>query len=63
MCINLSKRIDMDFKNRKKKKFDRYNALLIVMLAVFSVIIARLTTLQVIMGEEYAERANDEFID
>ncbi len=62
MCINLSKRIDMDFKNRKKKKFDRYNALLIVMLAVFSVIIARLTTLQVIMGEEYAERANDEFI-
>jgi len=52
----------MDFKNRKKKRFDRYNALLIVMLAVFSVIIARLTTLQVIMGEEYAERANDEFI-
>ncbi len=41
----------------KGKKFNRYNSLLIIMVAIFSVIIAKLYYLQVYNGEFYKDKA------
>lgn len=46
--------------NSKKKKFNRYTGLILVMCAVFTLIIAKMVELQFIKGEEYAERANSQ---
>lgn len=49
----------MNFKS-KKKKFNRYTGLVVVMCAVFALIISKMVELQFIKGEEYAERANSQ---
>lgn len=49
----------MNFKS-KKKKFNRYTGLIVVMCAVFTLIISKMVELQFIKGEEYAERANSQ---
>jgi len=43
---------------KKKKVFDRYTILFIVMLLIFSGILAQLTYLQVVRAEDYKEKAN-----
>jgi penicillin-binding protein 2 len=48
--------------NKKKKGFNRYTGLLLVMILIFSLLINQMVNLQVIHGEEYALRANTEFI-
>lgn len=48
--------------NKKKKKFNRYTGLLIIMIMIFSLLINEMVTLQMIHGEEYSARANVEFI-
>lgn len=47
---------------KKKKEFNRYTALLLVMLIVFSAIVSRLAVLQVVKAEEYKEKANTKAI-
>jgi penicillin-binding protein 2 len=48
----------MNKKNKNKNKFSRFNALVIIMLLVFSTIISRLVNIQVVNGEVYKETAN-----
>lgn len=49
--------------NRKRKKgFNRYTGLLIVMILIFSILINEMVSLQILHGEEYYARANVEFI-
>ena len=45
-------------KNKNKKEFSRFNALVIIMLITFSAIISRLVNIQVVNGEVYRETAN-----
>ena len=40
--------------NKKKKKFNRYTGLLIIMIMIFSLLINEMVTLQMIHGEEYS---------
>ncbi|HEY8805066.1 MAG TPA: penicillin-binding transpeptidase domain-containing protein [Clostridium sp.] len=44
----------------KGKKFNRYNVLVVIMLAIFSIIIASLYNLQVLNGQYYKNTANTE---
>lgn len=48
----------MKKENKKKNEFSRFNALVIIMLIVFSAIISRLVNIQVVNGEVYRETAN-----
>jgi penicillin-binding protein 2 len=48
--------------NKKKKEFNRYTALLLIMLIVFAAIISRLTVLQIVKADEYKEKANTKAI-
>lgn len=48
--------------NKKKKRFNRYTGLLIIMILIFSLLINEMVNLQLIHGEEYSARANVEFI-
>lgn len=48
--------------NRKKKRFNRYTGLLLIMILIFSLLINEMFNLQVIHGDEYFARANVEFI-
>ena len=52
----------MNLGNKKKKKFNRYTGLLLIMVVVFSLLINQMFNLQVIHGDEYFARANVEFI-
>ena len=52
----------MKFEYKKKKKFNRFTGLIIVMVVIFSILINQMFQLQIISGDEYAERANTEFI-
>ena len=45
-------------KNKNKNEFSRFNALVIIMLLIFSAIISRLVNIQVVNGEVYRETAN-----
>ena len=44
--------------NKKKNEFNRYTALLLIMIIVFTGIISRLAVLQIVKAEEYKEKAN-----
>ena len=46
----------------KKKGFNRFTALVIIMMLLFSTIVARLSYLQVVSAEEYKELANNKSI-
>jgi penicillin-binding protein 2 len=48
--------------NKKKKEFNRYTALLLIMLIVFAAIISRLAVLQIVKADEYKEKANTKAI-
>ncbi|WP_312887197.1 penicillin-binding transpeptidase domain-containing protein [Clostridium lacusfryxellense] len=48
----------MSPKNKKDKEFSRFNALSMIMILIFVVIISRLINIQVINGEVYKEKAN-----
>lgn len=52
----------MKFEYKKKKKFNRFTGLIIVMALIFSLLINQMFQLQIISGDVYAERANTEFI-
>lgn len=52
----------MKFEKKNKRKFNRFTGLLLVMVLIFGILINKMVQLQVIHGEEYAERANTEFI-
>jgi len=52
----------MKFEYKKKKKFNRFTGLIVVMILIFSMLIIQMFQLQIINGDEYAERANTEFI-
>lgn len=52
----------MKFEYKKKKKFNRFTGLIVVMALIFSMLINQMFQLQIISGDEYAERANTEFI-
>lgn len=45
-------------KDKNKKEFSRFNALVIIMLIIFSAIISRLVNIQIVNGEVYRETAN-----
>ncbi|HBT19008.1 MAG TPA: hypothetical protein DEA52_03025 [Clostridiaceae bacterium] len=47
---------------KKKKRFNRYTGLLMIMVLVFSLLIREMVNLQVVHGESYYARANVEFI-
>ena len=42
----------------KGEKFNRYNVLLVIMVAIFSTIIVKLYYLQVLNGQYYKDKAN-----
>ncbi len=42
----------------KRKKFNKYNALIVIMVVIFSIIIAKLYYLQVLNGKNYRKMAN-----
>jgi penicillin-binding protein 2 len=46
----------------KKKKFSRYTALMIVVLMLFSILISRLSYLQIVKAEEFRELANNKSV-
>ncbi|MCM0648960.1 penicillin-binding transpeptidase domain-containing protein [Clostridium swellfunianum] len=48
--------------NKKKKEFNRYTSLLIVMALVFTAIVSRLAVLQIVKADEYKEKANTKAI-
>jgi penicillin-binding protein 2 len=48
--------------NKKKKEFNRYTALLLIMFLVFTGIVSRLAVLQIVKAEEYKEKANTKAI-
>ena len=50
----------MNRRDEKKKEFSRFNALAVIMLAIFSTIIWRLVNIQVVNGELYRETANQQ---
>ncbi|WP_291642953.1 penicillin-binding transpeptidase domain-containing protein [Clostridium sp.] len=45
-------------KNKEKNQFSRFNALVIIMLIIFTAIISKLVNIQVVNGEGYRETAN-----
>ncbi len=47
---------------KKKKIFNRYISLLIIMILIFTAIISRLTILQVVKADEYKDKANTKAI-
>jgi penicillin-binding protein 2 len=48
--------------NKRKREFNRYTALLLIMLLVFAAIISRLAVLQIVKADEYKEKANTKAI-
>jgi penicillin-binding protein 2 len=47
---------------KKKKEFNRYIAVLLIMMFVFAAIVSRLVFLQIVKAEEYTEKANTKAI-
>ncbi|WP_258280649.1 MULTISPECIES: penicillin-binding transpeptidase domain-containing protein [unclassified Clostridium] len=47
-------------KNKNNNKFSRFNALIVIMISIFSVIIFKLVNIQVINGRVYMETANQQ---
>ncbi|MCJ7688390.1 MAG: penicillin-binding protein [Clostridiaceae bacterium] len=45
-------------KNKEKNQFSRFNAMVIIMLIIFTAIITRLVNIQVVNGESYRKTAN-----
>ncbi|MCM8710368.1 penicillin-binding transpeptidase domain-containing protein [Clostridium sp. SYSU_GA19001] len=48
--------------NKKKKNFNRFTSLIIIMILVFASIISRLTVLQIVKADEYKDKANSQSI-
>lgn len=48
--------------NKKKKEFNRFTALFLIMIVVFASILTRLTVLQIVKADEYKDKANTKAI-